>query len=85
MLIVFINVTEGANSPSSGLSKGALAGLVLGTIVGAVTLSAVVTLLIMRMHVRKYHSLSRRRHCEFLMFMKLVFSRYVMIFYFACN
>uniref|UniRef100_A0A2N9F2C4 non-specific serine/threonine protein kinase n=1 Tax=Fagus sylvatica TaxID=28930 RepID=A0A2N9F2C4_FAGSY len=66
---------EGANSPSSGLSKGALAGLVLGTIVGAVTLSAVVTLLIMRMHVRKYHSLSRRRHCEFLMFMKLVFSQ----------
>uniref|UniRef100_A0A2N9HZQ1 Protein kinase domain-containing protein n=1 Tax=Fagus sylvatica TaxID=28930 RepID=A0A2N9HZQ1_FAGSY len=66
---------EGANSPSSGLSKGALAGLVLGTIVGAVTLSAVVTLLIMRMHVRKYHALSRRRHCEFLMFMKLVFSQ----------
>jgi hypothetical protein len=75
VLIVFINVTEGADSPSSGLSlsKGALAGLVLGTIVGAVTLSAVVTLLIMRMHVRKYHALSRRRHYEFLMFMKLVF------------
>ncbi|GMY10412.1 probable LRR receptor-like serine/threonine-protein kinase At1g06840 isoform X2, partial [Fagus crenata] len=53
---------EGADSPSSGLSKGALAGLVLGTIVGAVTLSAVVTLLIMRMHVRKYIELSRRRH-----------------------
>uniref|UniRef100_A0A2N9EXA5 Protein kinase domain-containing protein n=1 Tax=Fagus sylvatica TaxID=28930 RepID=A0A2N9EXA5_FAGSY len=68
---------EGADSPSSGLSlsKGALAGLVLGTIVGAVTLSAVVTLLIMRMHVRKYHALSRRRHYEFLMFMKLVFSQ----------
>uniref|UniRef100_A0A2N9F247 Protein kinase domain-containing protein n=1 Tax=Fagus sylvatica TaxID=28930 RepID=A0A2N9F247_FAGSY len=66
---------QGADSPSSGLSKGALAGLVLGTIVGAVTLSAVVTLLIMRMHVRKYHALSRRRHCEFLMFMKLVFSQ----------
>ncbi|GMY05937.1 putative lrr receptor-like serine/threonine-protein kinase [Fagus crenata] len=64
---------KGADSPSSGLSKGALAGLVLGTIVGAVTLSAVVTLLIMRMHVRKYIELSRRRHCEFLMFMKLVF------------
>jgi uncharacterized protein (DUF2062 family) len=73
VLIVFINVTEGADSPSSGLSKGALAGLVLGTIVGAVTLSAVVTLLIMRMHVRKYHAVSRRRQCEFLKFMKLVF------------
>uniref|UniRef100_A0A2N9FDG0 non-specific serine/threonine protein kinase n=1 Tax=Fagus sylvatica TaxID=28930 RepID=A0A2N9FDG0_FAGSY len=74
-LILDFYKDEGANSPSSGLSKGALAGLVLGTIVGAVTLSAVVTLLIMRMHVRKYHALSRRRHCEFLMFMKLVFSQ----------
>ncbi|KAF3976030.1 hypothetical protein CMV_000741 [Castanea mollissima] len=53
---------DGANSPSSGLSKGALAGLVLGTIAGAVTLSAVVILLIMRMHVGNYHSLSRRHH-----------------------
>ncbi|XP_075647313.1 putative LRR receptor-like serine/threonine-protein kinase At1g06840 isoform X3 [Castanea sativa] len=53
---------DGANSPSSGLSKGALAGLVLGTIAGAVTLSAVVILLILRMHVGNYHSLSRRHH-----------------------
>nr|XP_023895354.1 probable LRR receptor-like serine/threonine-protein kinase At1g06840 [Quercus suber]XP_023895355.1 probable LRR receptor-like serine/threonine-protein kinase At1g06840 [Quercus suber]XP_023895356.1 probable LRR receptor-like serine/threonine-protein kinase At1g06840 [Quercus suber]XP_023895357.1 probable LRR receptor-like serine/threonine-protein kinase At1g06840 [Quercus suber]XP_023895358.1 probable LRR receptor-like serine/threonine-protein kinase At1g06840 [Quercus suber]POE57485.1 puta len=53
---------DDANSPSSGLSKGALAGLVLGIIAGAVALSAVVTLLILRMHVRKYHALSRRRH-----------------------
>ncbi|KAM4083656.1 hypothetical protein ACJW30_08G074400 [Castanea mollissima] len=52
---------DGANSPSSGLSKGTLAGLVLGTIAVAVTLSAIVTLLIMRMHVGKYHSLSRKR------------------------
>ncbi|KAM3740111.1 hypothetical protein ACB098_08G074000 [Castanea mollissima] len=52
---------DGANSPSSGLSKGTLAGLVLGTIAIAVTLSAIVTLLIMRMHVGKYHSLSRKR------------------------
>ncbi|KAK4606919.1 hypothetical protein RGQ29_000941 [Quercus rubra] len=53
---------DGANSPSSGLSKGALAGLVLGTIAGAVTLSAVVILLIMRMHAGNYHSLPRRHH-----------------------
>ncbi|XP_030924296.1 probable LRR receptor-like serine/threonine-protein kinase At1g06840 [Quercus lobata] len=62
VLIVLTNVTDGANSPSSGLSKGALAGLVLGTIAGAVTLSAVVILLIMRMHVGNYHSLPRRHH-----------------------
>ncbi|XP_030962957.1 probable LRR receptor-like serine/threonine-protein kinase At1g06840 isoform X2 [Quercus lobata] len=65
---------DGANSPSSGLSKGTLAGLVLGTIAVAVTLSAVVTLLIMRRRVEKYHSLSRRRRCEYLMFVKLRFS-----------
>ncbi|KAK7844678.1 putative lrr receptor-like serine/threonine-protein kinase [Quercus suber] len=65
---------DGANFPSSGLSKGALAGLVLGTIAVAVTLSAVVTLLIMRRRVGKYHSLSRRRRCEYLMFVKLRFS-----------
>ncbi|XP_023895338.2 probable LRR receptor-like serine/threonine-protein kinase At1g06840 isoform X1 [Quercus suber] len=53
---------ENDNSPSSGLSKGALAGIVLGTIAGAVTLSVVVTLLILRMHIRKDHSISRRRH-----------------------
>ncbi|KAK4606922.1 hypothetical protein RGQ29_000942 [Quercus rubra] len=53
---------DGANSPSSGLSKGKLAGLVLGTIAVTVTLSAVVTLLIMRRHVGKYHSHSRRRN-----------------------
>ncbi|XP_050287907.1 probable LRR receptor-like serine/threonine-protein kinase At1g06840 isoform X4 [Quercus robur] len=52
---------DGANSPSSGLSKGTLVGLVLGTIAIAVTLSAVVTLLIMRRRVGKYHSHSRRR------------------------
>uniref|UniRef100_A0A2N9EM02 non-specific serine/threonine protein kinase n=1 Tax=Fagus sylvatica TaxID=28930 RepID=A0A2N9EM02_FAGSY len=39
---------ESAGSPSSGLSIGALAGIVLGTIAGAVTLSAVVTLLTLR-------------------------------------
>ncbi|KAM4083665.1 hypothetical protein ACB094_08G073300 [Castanea mollissima] len=53
---------ENDNSPSPGLSKGALAGMVLGTIAGAVTLSAVVTLLILRVYMRKNHSISRRRH-----------------------
>ena len=86
MLAVFTNVTENAGSPSSGLSKGALAGIVLGTIAGAVTLSAVVTLLILRVHMRKYRSISRRRHCEYLMFLKFGCSgRYVNFFNFACK
>jgi hypothetical protein len=39
------------NSPRSLLSKGALAGIVLGTIAGIITLYAVVTLLILRVHI----------------------------------
>ncbi|KAI9118059.1 hypothetical protein K1719_010391 [Acacia pycnantha] len=48
-------------SKSSGISKGALAGIILGTIAGAVTLSAIVTLLILRGRMRDYHALSSNR------------------------
>ncbi|PQQ02333.1 putative LRR receptor-like serine/threonine-protein kinase [Prunus yedoensis var. nudiflora] len=41
-----------ATSTKSGLGKGALAGIILGTIAGAVTLSAIVSLLILRKHLR---------------------------------
>ena len=86
VLIVFTNVTENTNPPSFGLSKGALVGIVLGTIAGAVALSAIVILLILRAHIRKYHAISGKRRCKYLMFMKLGCSgRYVMIFNFACN
>ncbi|CAB4312324.1 unnamed protein product [Prunus armeniaca] len=51
----------GATSTKSGLSKGALAGIILGTIAGAVTLSAIVSLLILRKHLRDRHTISRRR------------------------
>uniref|UniRef100_A0A2N9I2L9 Protein kinase domain-containing protein n=1 Tax=Fagus sylvatica TaxID=28930 RepID=A0A2N9I2L9_FAGSY len=51
-----------STSSRSGLSKVSLVGIVLGTIVGAVTLSAVVTLLILRVHMRKHHAVSRRHH-----------------------
>ncbi|XP_059429387.1 probable LRR receptor-like serine/threonine-protein kinase At1g06840 isoform X2 [Corylus avellana] len=50
-----------AKSPGSTLSKGALAGIILGTIAGAVTLSAIVSLLILRKHTRKHHAISKRR------------------------
>ena len=66
MLIIFTNVTGISTSSKFGLSKGALVGIVLGTIVGAVALSVVVTLLILRVHMRKQHAVSRRRHREFL-------------------
>ncbi|KAE8056361.1 hypothetical protein FH972_013140 [Carpinus fangiana] len=54
---------DGVPTPSrSALSTGALAGIVLGAIAGAVTSSAVVSLLIVRVRMRKYHAVSRRRH-----------------------
>lgn len=86
VLIVFTDVTENTNSPSSGLSKGALVGIVLGTFVGTVALSAAVILLILRAHIRKYHAILGKRRCKYLMFMKLGCSGiYAMIFNFACN
>ncbi|KAK8619740.1 hypothetical protein V6N13_066251 [Hibiscus sabdariffa] len=45
----------------SGISTGALIGIVLGGIAIAVTLSAVVTLLILRVRLRNYRVVSKRR------------------------
>ncbi|KAK7385633.1 hypothetical protein VNO78_31381 [Psophocarpus tetragonolobus] len=47
-------------SPSSRLSKGALAGIVLGAIAVVVTLSAIVTILITRICLRDYRTPSKR-------------------------
>jgi nitrate reductase gamma subunit len=86
MLITFTNVTGISTSSRSGLSKVSLVSIVLGTIVGVVTLSVVVTLLILRVYMRKNDAVSTRRHCEYLMFMKLgCFGRHIMIFHFPCN
>ncbi|KAG6631027.1 probable LRR receptor-like serine/threonine-protein kinase At1g06840 isoform X1 [Carya illinoinensis] len=49
---------------SSSLSKGALAGIVLGAIAGAVTLSAVVFVLLLRRHVRNTSAISRKRRAS---------------------
>lgn len=61
---------------SSGLSKGALAGIVLGTIAAAVTLSAIVSLIIFKMNLRNYRAISRRRPSEFTCIMPLLFCIY---------
>lgn len=50
--------------PSSGLSKAAIAGIVLGSIAGAVTLSAIVTIIILRAHANKYLEVSKRRQAS---------------------
>ncbi|KAG9443313.1 hypothetical protein H6P81_014653 [Aristolochia fimbriata] len=46
---------------NSGISKGAVAGIVLGSIAGAVTVSAIITILILRKYSKSYHAISRRR------------------------
>jgi len=51
---------------SNKISTGALVGIVLGAIAGAVTLSAVVSLLILRRRLRDYTAISKRRRRECL-------------------
>ncbi|KAL8055813.1 hypothetical protein ABFX02_04G080100 [Erythranthe guttata] len=43
----------------SGISKGALVGIILGTIAGTIALSAFVSLVILRLYIRKHHPSSR--------------------------
>jgi len=62
MLIV---VAEIGKDSKSGISTGALVGIVVGAIACAVTLSAIVTLLILRIKMRGYHTVSKRRQGEF--------------------
>ncbi|CAL5393794.1 unnamed protein product [Camellia sinensis] len=50
-----------SSTSKSGISKGALAGIVVRTVAGAVILSAVVSLLIWRLHMNKYTAVSKRR------------------------
>ncbi|KAF5446549.1 hypothetical protein F2P56_032168 [Juglans regia] len=54
-------------SPRFALSKGALVGIVLGTIAGAVTLSVLVSLLMLKVHTRNYTAVSRRHCCLSIM------------------
>ncbi|KAL7241974.1 hypothetical protein ACSBR1_014532 [Camellia fascicularis] len=58
----YVDVIPSSTS-KSGISKGALAGIVVGTVAGAVVLSAVVSLLIWRLHMTKYTAVSKRCRC----------------------
>ncbi|KAK1570459.1 hypothetical protein Q3G72_002218 [Acer saccharum] len=49
-------------SPKSGISKGVLIGAILGGIAVAVTLSAIIALFIVRLHMKRYQAISKRRH-----------------------
>ncbi|GKV09577.1 hypothetical protein SLEP1_g21056 [Rubroshorea leprosula] len=52
---------ESSPSLSTGVSKGALASIILGTFAGAVTLSAIISLIIFRRRLRGYHAVLKRR------------------------
>ncbi|XP_022730169.1 probable LRR receptor-like serine/threonine-protein kinase At1g06840 [Durio zibethinus] len=56
------DIYKEVTTSTSGISTGALVGIVLGGIAAAVTFSAVVTLLILRMRLRNYHVTSKQRH-----------------------
>ncbi|KAL5974845.1 hypothetical protein ACLOJK_031518 [Asimina triloba] len=55
----YTNVLGG--SSSSGISKGALAGIALGAVAVAVTISAIIALFIMRRQRKYYQTISRKR------------------------
>ncbi|CAL5439971.1 unnamed protein product [Camellia sinensis] len=59
----YVDVIPSSTS-KSGISKGAPAGIVVGTVAGAVILFAVVSLLIWRLHMNKYTAVAKRRRCE---------------------
>lgn len=66
MLNLLINVSVISPLPGkSGLGKGAIVGIVLGSIAAATTLSAIVSLLILRMRLRDHRLISKRRYCEY--------------------
>ena len=56
-------------SQKSGISKGALVGIILGGIAAAATLSAIVSLLILRMRTRDRRAIAKRRRCEYKPFL----------------
>lgn len=59
----FLNFTDTYYGPSSsGISKGALAGIILGTLAGSVTVTAFVSLLIMKRHIQNRYKSSKKRH-----------------------
>ncbi|GLT35491.1 hypothetical protein SLA2020_099400 [Shorea laevis] len=55
---------EFSSSLSTGISKGALVGIILGTFTGVVTLSAIISLIIFKRHLRGYHAISKRRQAS---------------------
>lgn len=73
LIIVAVTVT----SSKSGISTGAIVGIVLGAIACAVTLSAIVTLLILRTKLKDYRAVSKRRHGEFLIMNQQVYCYFV--------
>ncbi|GLU11947.1 hypothetical protein SLE2022_286650 [Rubroshorea leprosula] len=46
------------------ISKGALVGIILGTFVGAITLSAIISFIIIRRRLKGYHAISKRRQAS---------------------
>jgi orotate phosphoribosyltransferase len=64
-------------SSKSGISTGAIVGIVLGAIACAVTLSAIVTLLILRTKLKDYRAVSKRRRGEFLITNQQVYCYFV--------
>lgn len=60
---------------SSGVSKGALAGIILGSVAAAVTLTAIIAIIIMRKRIKGYTAVARRKRCKHFLVGADIFSK----------
>lgn len=63
-----MNIIVGTETSSnSGLSTGALVGIILGSIACVISLSAIFILIMLRIRLRRHDAVSKPHHCEFLL------------------
>ena len=79
LVLILLVIAETSTSTKYGISTGALVGAVLGGIAAAVTLSAIVSLIILRKRSKYYHTISRKRHSECLIIIIDCLHKYIII------
>ena len=73
--LILLNIAAGTDTSSkSGISTGALVGIILGSIACVISLSAIFILLILRTRLRRHDAVSKPHHCEFLLTMNQILS-----------
>lgn len=70
IVLILLNIVAGTDTSSkSGISTGALVGIILGSIACVISMSAIFILLVLRIRLRRHDAVSKPHHCEFLLTM----------------